>query len=132
MSALQASETRGTLTDFQRSVLRACGPMNVIGALLLAPPFPFVRRFFGLPDGHAIWLWMLSIWVLLFGVAYWHTGASGRFDRTFLAVGAAGKATFGIVLLVAAATGATPVIAIALGLPDLVLAVMFAAWLLRD
>ena len=113
-----------------RTVLRASGPVNVLGALILAPPLPFVRSLFGLPQGHEIYLWMLSLWVLAFGWAYWTIGTSGRAEPTFLAVATFGKATFGLLLVAYALTGALPGTAALLGLPDLFLAAFFARWLL--
>jgi hypothetical protein len=114
-----------------RLLLKASGPINAIGALIFAPPFPWVRQLFGLPDGHALYLWVLSIWIFVFGVAYWSIGVSGRADRTFLAVGAAGKASFALALIALAAVGEIPPVAILVGLPDLAMAAVFAAWLRR-
>ena len=122
---------KGSIDPFVRTLLRASGPINAFGALIFAPPFPYVRRLFGLPDGSPVYLWVLSIWIFVFGVAYWHVGVSGRADRTFLAVGAAGKAAFALVLIVAAASGTLPGVAVLVGLPDLAIATVFAAWLLR-
>ena len=114
-----------------RALLKASGPINATGALIFAPPFPWVREFFGLPGGHALYLWILSIWILVFGIAYWSMGSSGRADRTFLAVGAAGKASFALALLALALQGQIPPLAAVVGLPDLVIAGVFAAWLRR-
>jgi hypothetical protein len=107
-------------------------PTNAIGALIFAPPFPWVRDLFGLPGGHALYLWILSIWILIFGIAYSWMGLTGRIDRTFLAVGACGKATFSLVLIAMARSGEIPVLAAVIGLPDLALAAWFAWWLVRN
>jgi hypothetical protein len=115
-----------------RMLLRASAPLNVFGALVLAPPFPYARRLAGLPEGHAIWLWMLSIWVLSFGVAYWRVGTSGVAERNFLGVAAIGKASFSLVLVAAAVAGEVPWLAAVAASPDLVLAVFFADWLRRN
>ncbi|MFN2424811.1 MAG: hypothetical protein ABR587_00040 [Candidatus Binatia bacterium] len=114
-----------------RALLLASGPINATGALIFAPPFPWVREFFGLPGGHALYLWILSAWILVFGIAYWRMGATGHVDRTFLAVGAAGKATFGLLLIALATTGQIPPSATVVGIPDLVIAAAFVAWLRR-
>lgn len=113
-----------------RALLIASGPINAIGALIFAPPFPWVRRLFGLPDGHVFYLWVLSSWILVFGIAYWSMGKAGRIDRTFLAVGAAGKATFALTLIALAMRGEISPLASVLGLPDLAIAGVFTAWLL--
>ncbi|QEL20123.1 hypothetical protein [Limnoglobus roseus] len=112
-------------------VLMACLPMNVSGAAIFAPPCSFLRESLGLPESHPLYLGVLSIWILLFGVAYFWQGYRGRIDRTFLTVGAAGKAAFALLLMALAAGGNLPPQAVAVGLPDLALAVVFANWLRR-
>ncbi|HEY2772776.1 MAG TPA: hypothetical protein VGK20_01860 [Candidatus Binatia bacterium] len=112
-------------------LLRACGPVNVLGALIFAPPLPWVRDLFGLPAAPPLYLWVLSIWILAFGAAYWHLGNSGRIENTFLAVAAAGKGSFALLILAYAAAGTIPATAILLGLPDLALAAWFTAWLVE-
>ena len=114
-----------------RLLLLVCGPMNLNGALIFAPPVTAFRPVLGLPEAHPLYLWVLSIWTLIFGVAYFRMGLTGRADRTFLAVGAAGKATFALLLLALSATGDLPAEAAGVGSPDLVLAVVFAVWLYR-
>lgn len=120
-----------SLDPFMVALLKASGPINAVGALIFAPPFPWVRHLFGLPEGHPLYLWVLSTWILVFGIAYWTMGNSGRADRTFLAVGAAGKATFALWLIALAVDGQLPVSAVLVGLPDLAIAAVFAAWLRR-
>jgi hypothetical protein len=70
---------------------------------------------------------MLTAWLPLFGIAYFWMGWTGKADRTFLAVGAAGKATFGVILLALWSNGELPMTAGLIGLPDLALAGVFAA-----
>lgn len=114
-----------------RALLIASGPINAMGALAFAPPFLLVRQWFGLPDGHVLYLWVLSTWILLFGIAYFSMGWTGRIDRTFLAVGAAGKTSFSFALIALAAAGELDPLAVVVGLPDLAIAAVFASWLLR-
>lgn len=113
-----------------RALLIASGPINALGALIFAPPFPLVRQWFGLPDGHVLYLWVLSSWILVFGIAYFSMGWTGRLDRTFLAVGAAGKTSFSLALMALAAAGDLDPLAVVVGLPDLAMAAVFTAWLL--
>src|SRR5262249_30433272 len=117
------------LDQRMRLLLMACGPINVTGALIFAPPFPLVRHLFGLPEAHPLYLWLISIWIFAFGVAYWQSGRSGHVSRTFLAVGATGKASFALLLIALAASGDLPAIAILPGLPDLAIAAVFMRWL---
>lgn len=85
-----------------------------MGAALFVPPFVALRAMVGVPEVPAFCQWMLSLWVLAFGVAYAHAGWRGRVDGSLLALGAFGKGVF--VVLMAS-------------LSDLVLAVIFApAW----
>jgi hypothetical protein len=121
----------GDLDPVLRAILVAGGPTNAIGALIFAPPWPWARDWFGLPAGHELYLWILSIWILLFGIAYSAMGLAGRVDRTFLWVGAGGKATFSLALIAMAMAGKIPAIAAIIGLPDLMLAAVFVRWLLR-
>lgn len=115
-----------------RLLLLACGPLNVNGAEIFAPPVSAFRPALGLPEAHPLYLWVLSIWILIFGAAYFRMGLTGWADRTFLAVGAAGKATFAILLVALAATGELPPRAAAVGLPDLALAGVFTGWMYRN
>jgi hypothetical protein len=112
-----------------RALLLASGPINATGALIFAPPFPWVRHLFGLPEGPSLYLWIVSLWIGLFGIGYWSMGRADRVDRTFLAVGAAGKASFALLLIALAIDGQVPPPAILLGLPDLAIAGVFTSWL---
>lgn len=126
----QRAERQVELDPTMRALMLAGGPINAFGALCFAPPLPWMRELFGLPAGHAVYLWMLSLWIAAFGVGYYDTGRTGRADRSFVAVGAAGKATFSLVLIAMAAAGELPAIAVVVGLPDLALAAYFTRWLL--
>lgn len=114
-----------------RCLLMACGPMNLGGVAVFAPPFPHFRNMIGLPEAHPLYLWVLTAWLPLFGIAYFWMGWTGRADRTFMAVGAAGKATFAIIVLAMWGNGELPMTAGLIGLPDLMLAGVFVAWLWR-
>ncbi len=114
-----------------RWLLMACGPMNLGGIATFAPPFPRLRNMVGLPKAHPLYLWTLTAWLPLFGIAYFWMGWTGKADRTFMAVGAAGKATFALILLALSLNGELSLTAGLVGLPDLLLAGVFAAWLWR-
>lgn len=114
-----------------RWLLMACGLMNLGSVATFAPPFPQLRQQVGLPEAHPLYLWVLTAWLPLFGLAYFRMGWTGRVDRTFLAVGAAGKATFALILLALWGSGELPMTPGLVGLPDLVLAAVFAWWLWR-
>ena len=114
-----------------RWVLLACGPMNVAGAVLFAPPYPDARRHLGWPEPDPFYLWVLSAWILAFGVAYFAQGWTGRANRAVLALGVWGKGVFAGVLIGRAAAGEFPALAGVAAVPDLVLAVVFGVWLWR-
>lgn len=114
-----------------RCLLLFCGPMNVFGAVCFAPPIPSVRRQFGLSEPAPFYLWLLSAWILAFGVAYFVQGWTGRANRGVLALGAWGKAVFAGLLIGLACVGELEMSAGIAALPDLALAVVFAVWLWR-
>lgn len=120
------------LPRFVRGVLLASGPLNAFGAILFAPPMSMLRNELGLPEADPFYLWVLSAWVLAFGVAYVHMGWTGRADRGVLALGAWGKAVFAVLMLSLFARGQVSVLAGVGALPDLVMAVVFAAWLVTN
>lgn len=112
-----------------RWMLLASGPMNLVGAVLFAPPMGALRDAFGLPPSDPFYLWILSAWVLAFGVAYFYMGCTGRASRGVIALGAWGKAVFALLVLALAARWGLSPMAVAGAVPDLVMAVTFAWWL---
>lgn len=112
-----------------RWMLLVSGPMNLGGAVLFAPPMGALRDAFGLPSSDPFYLWILSAWVLAFGVAYFYMGYTGRVSRGVIALGAWGKAVFALLVMSLAARGGLSSVAVASAVPDLVMAVTFAWWL---
>lgn len=114
-----------------RWLLLACGPMNAAGAVCFAPPFPYARREFGLPEPDPFYLWLLSAWIAAFGVAFVRQGWTGRADRAVLALAAWGKGAFAVLLVAAVPGGPSPLAGVAAA-ADLSLAIVFALWLWRS
>jgi len=114
-----------------RLIVLACGPMNLLGAVSFSPPFPDGRTALGLAEAPPFYLWVIASWILVFGIAYFWQGLTGKADRTFLAVGAVGKASFAVLLIGLTVQGDIKPLAIAAALPDLVLAIVFLGWLIR-
>jgi len=110
-------------------MLLASGPMNLGGAVLFAPPMGAVRDAFGLPPSDPFYLWILSAWVLAFGVAYVAMGYTGRASRGVIALGAWGKAVFALLVMALAVSGRVSPLAGVGAVPDLVMAISFAWWL---
>lgn len=115
-----------------RWLLLACGGMNVAGAICFAPPFPAQRRLFGLVEPDPFYLWVLSAWILGFGVAFFVQGWTGRADRGVLSLAVWGKTVFAGLMIGMAALGELKPFAALAGFPDLVLAALFAVWLWRS
>lgn len=117
------------LSLWMRCVLLACGPMNVAGAVAFSPPFPTLRQEMGFHEPDAFFLWVLSAWIIAFGVAYFYQGWTGYANWAVLALAAWGKATFAILMLMNSLAGTlTPMAGIS-ALPDLGLALLFVGWL---
>lgn len=107
----------------------ASGRMNVIGAVVFAPPMRGIRDALSLPDADPFYLWVLSSWVLALGAAYFHMGWTGRPNRGVLAVGGWGKGVSAVALTALAVRGRVPALVGVLAVPDLLLALLFAWWL---
>jgi hypothetical protein len=115
-----------------RKALFATAVANVGGALIFAPPVRFARELFGLPEaGHALYLWVISTWILAFGVGYLWLALTQRREWGFVAIAAAGKLAFAFLLAAHWLAGSLPFVAVLAGLWDLVLGVLFVIWLLR-
>lgn len=117
------------MTPLLRGALLASGPLNLMGAVLFAPPSVALRAAFGVPEAPAFYQWTIALWVLAFGVAYTHAGWRGRADGSLLALGAVGKSVFVVLMLGMAWRGEVPVTTAGASLSDLVLAIIFGhAW----
>jgi len=113
-----------------RWLLLACGPMNLLGALMFSPPMEHFRLQYSLPSADPFYLWILSSWILAFGVAFFYQGYTGKPNRSVLTLAVWGKLTFvaQVTLLAARDHWALP-LWLQLGLPDLACALVFAWWL---
>ena len=120
------------LGPVMRWMLLATGPMNLMGALLFAPPMGALRQRLGLPEADPFYLWIVSSWVFAFGVAYFVMGWTDRPSRALLAVGAWCKATFALLMLSLALGGRVSAVAAAGALPDMAMAIAFAWWLAQS
>lgn len=126
------SDERTRLSVAMRWLLLGCGPVNLTGAVVFAPPFPDARRAMGLVEPHPVYLWLLSAWILAFGVALFFQGLTRRGNRAVLLLSAWGKGTFAALLLGLVATGELLPFAVSAAVPDLILAVVFFVWVWRS
>ncbi|MEO8601785.1 MAG: hypothetical protein ABI629_04320 [bacterium] len=112
--------------NFRRALL-ATAVMNVVGFFALMPPFPFLRQLVGVPEAPPFYGWLLALWILFFGLAYLRLAYVRTPERLFLQIGAAGKASFALLLIVCWLAGDLPILAPLAGSPDLGFAALFAA-----
>ena len=113
-----------------RVVLLATGALNMFGAALFVPALTGLRESNGFPGAaHPLYLWVIASWIFLFGVCYLWQGITGRDERLFLAIGAAGKAAFVAILFAYWQAGEVPLNTALSSLPDLAFAVLFSVWL---
>jgi hypothetical protein len=119
------------LDAFTRQALAATAVMNIAGSAAFTPLGAGLRAAVGMPDAHPVWLLTVGSFILIFGFGYATLAFTGRPDRTFLAVGAAGKATFALLLAAMGLAGEIPLLVATAGLPDLVFAAIFTRWLVR-
>ena len=127
---MERAQPTDPLWPLVRAALRLTLVLNLGGAVLFAPPAAMLRALFGLPEAPPLYLWLISGWVASFGLAYFRMSRLGP-DRTFMRVGAFGKALFGALVVGGAAVRALPLQASLVGLPDLFLAALFSTWLWR-
>jgi len=119
-----------TLPTWMRRALFATAAMNTLGAALFAPSAHALRAVAGFPEAERpLYLAIVSMFVLLFGVGYLWAAVAGRADRLFIAVAAAGKLSFFALLVSFWAAGALPVRAPLVGTGDLVFGILFLIWL---
>ena len=115
-----------------RRALFATAALNILGVLTFWPGIALGPHFFGLPqNAHPLYLAIIAAWILIFGAAYLYQALAPRIDRLFLAVGAAGKASFVLIMLVFWLRGDIPALTALSSLPDLLFAALFVAYLAR-
>jgi hypothetical protein len=118
------------LPSWMRRALYATAIMNVLAALGFLPGAGAVRALAGLPpDGQPLYLLTVALFVGLFGLGYLAAAVTGRPDRVFLGVAAAGKIGFFSLLLAFWLAGSVPLQAPVLGSADLAFGSLFVIWL---
>jgi hypothetical protein len=122
-----------TLPSWMRVALLATAVMNVAVAPAFLPAGERLRVLAGLPPGgEPFYLAMVAMFVLLFGLGYLWTGATGRADRTFILVAAVGKCSFFALLAGFWLLGGLPLRAPLTGVADLLFGVLFLRWLVAE
>jgi hypothetical protein len=120
------------LPTWMRGALFATAGMNILASAAFIPAAESLRVVAGLPEaGQPLYLVMVGVFVLTFGLAYLWAAMAGQAERLFIAVAATGKLSFFGLLVWFWAVGDLPVRAPVLGTGDLVFAVLFLVWLFR-
>lgn len=120
------------LPPWMRVTMGATALMNLVGALAFLPSAQALRDFGGFPDAaHPLYLTTVGLFIFIFGVAYLWVAVTGRAERLFVAVAAAGKLGFVGLLVLYGATGTLPLNAMLAGTGDLLFGLLFLLWLYR-
>jgi hypothetical protein len=118
------------LPRWMRRALFATAAMNGLAALGFLPASGSARALAGLPeDAPPVYLLIIGLFVLLFGLGYLWTALMGRADRLFIALAAIGKLSFVGLLVHGWRGGALPIRAPLTAAPDLVFGLLFIVWL---
>jgi hypothetical protein len=116
-----------------RNALLATAAMNALGGFAFTPWGAPIRDLAALPSGaHPLYLMIIGVFVLLFGVGYLWTGLTGRADPLFIAIAAAGKLAFFGLLTAFWLAGELSLRAPLAAVGDLVFGTLFVAWLASD
>lgn len=115
-----------------RYVLLATAAMNILGATAFFPANHLGRAQFGFPEAHQLYLWILAAWIFAFGLCYLWMALKQTREWLFIAIGAIGKLSFFLILMLLAMTSELPLRAILGGLGDLIFGILFVVWLIKN
>lgn len=119
------------LPIWMRRTLYATTVANVGAAIAFLPPASAIRGLLGFPEGHPLYLTTVSLFVLLFGLAYLGAAVTGRADRLFVMLSAAGKLSFVAIVTAFWLAGSVPLRAVVVASGDLVFGLLFVRCLLE-
>ena len=118
------------LPAWMRRALFATAVMNVLAAAAFVPPAASLRALAGFPEaGHPLYLLVVGMFILIFGLGYLWTAVVGRAERLFIALAAGGKMSFFGLLVGCWAAGTLPIRLPILGSADLFFGILFLVWL---
>lgn len=114
-----------------RRALRASVIFNLGGALTFLFPGS-LGQLAGLPPpGNRVYPTLVAFFAMLFCGAYAWLARQPRIDRPLVAFAALGKASFFVIVLLFWLAGALPALAVLAASGDLLLALIFAWWLME-
>ena len=115
-----------------RRVLSLAFLVNVTGGLLFFPLYSQGRRLLGLPITHSFYLYIISIWILLFAGAFFYMLRQDKVNHSVLFLSALGKLSFVALIFIFIVQGQMGILAGLAGLTDLWLAVLFIIFIRRE
>ena len=119
------------LPTWMRVVMFATAILNILGAVTFVPSARALRVMGGFPEvAPPLYLTTIGAFIGIFGLAYLWSAVTGRADRQFVAVAAAGKLTFFALLVRYWWAGLLTSKAAMSGTGDLVIGSLFVVWLL--
>jgi uncharacterized membrane protein HdeD (DUF308 family) len=119
------------LDKLTRGVLFASFFYNLFGVLVFFPTITLGRRLVGVPDAHAFYLCLVTIWIGSFGILYLWLAKTARPERGFLIIAAIGKFGFWTLTFAFWLAGEFPIVTPIVALGDFIGAAVFTRWLLR-
>ncbi len=125
------TQSTKVMESWFRFLLLATALLNLVGAIAFAPPISGSGEISGLPQTHPFYLWTLSSWILLFGVAYFWLAITAKPERLFIAVAAAAKLAIAVLIFAFWMVGDLPSTMMFAGCGDLFFAIAFIYWLFR-
>jgi len=90
------------------------------------------RRLLGLPITHSFYLYIVSVWILLFAGAFFYMLKQDKVNHGVLLLSALGKLSFSVLIFLFILLGQMGILAGLAGLTDLWLAVLFIIFLRRE
>ncbi len=114
-----------------RSTLWASVPFNIGAALLFACPSSSLGQLAGLPrSAPRVYTMLLAWFVVLFGGSYAWLACQARIDRPLVAIAAIGKSGVFVTIVVLWWIGDAPGRGVLAATSDLVLAAIYAWWVI--
>jgi hypothetical protein len=114
-----------------RRALLATAAMNALGAFTFTPWGRPIRDLAGMPEAvHPLYLLVIGVFVGIFGAGYLYAGLTGHTDPLFIAVSAAGKLAFVVLLTAFWIAGELSIRAPFAAGGDLLFGMIFVVWLL--
>ncbi|MBD2345607.1 hypothetical protein H6G18_15820 [Anabaena subtropica FACHB-260] len=115
-----------------RYVLISTAIFNLFGAVIFALPIFGQEKLSALPQNtHPLYLWIISSWIFILGVAYLWLAFADKPEPLFIAVAAAAKLAIALIFFTFWMLGELKFSFVLSGCVDLFYAMVFIYWLLQ-